>query len=188
MITDPKTVPAGRVGRVVFGAARGGRQHAAAWRRRPTSSAPRSACSPGLVVDVRGPAALDRLVPEPKSEADDLRAFADASRDRASARAPAWARARAVVAALVVLVIGAGIVARRHARRAGSSPPGRTEVAQPRSRDRSTRPRCRRSPSARTSSTSTTSSPGPGCRRSWSRWRRTWSSRTRRCCAATHRS
>ena len=47
MITDPKTVPAGRRGRVVFGFARGRGVHPADGAADRPSSAPRSPCSPG---------------------------------------------------------------------------------------------------------------------------------------------
>ena len=46
MITDPKTVPAGRVGRVVFGALVAVAS-VLPWPRRATNSEPRSACWPG---------------------------------------------------------------------------------------------------------------------------------------------
>ena len=164
MITDPKTVPGGRVGRVVFGVARGGGQHAPAWRPRPTSSARRSGCSRGSSSLCAARPLLDRL-----------RSRAELGRGRSAARSrprlatggkPAAGIARAPRASAwppsLLLVLGAGIVVAGYAgarlRRART----RAEILnRPPMHDRSG-DAAGRSPSARTSSTSTTSSPGHG--------------------------
>jgi len=75
MITDPKTVPAGRVGRVLFGllvAAASTLLMAAQTNEFGT----KVALLGGLVVLCAARPILDRLVPEPRSAADDLRRFA----------------------------------------------------------------------------------------------------------------
>jgi len=101
MITDPKTVPTGQVGRVAFGALVA---VVSVLLMAPQTDefGTKVALLSGLVVMCAARPLLDRLVPQPRSPADDVRAFA---------RRLAWgAPARAAIAALVVLVLGASIV------------------------------------------------------------------------------
>jgi Na+-translocating ferredoxin:NAD+ oxidoreductase RnfD subunit len=101
MITDPKTVPTGHVGRVAFGALVA---VVSVLLMAPQTDefGTKVALLSGLVVMCAARPLLDRLVPEPRSAADDLRAFAG--------RLRLLAPLRAAVAALGVLVLGASIV------------------------------------------------------------------------------
>ena len=75
MITDPKTVPAGRVGRVVFGLL----VAVASTLLMATQTeefGTKVALLGGLVLVCAARPVLDRLVPEPRSTADDIRRFA----------------------------------------------------------------------------------------------------------------
>ena len=101
MITDPKTVPTGQVGRVVFGALVA---IASVLLMAPQTDefGSKVALLSGLVVMCAARPVLDRLLPEPKSAADDLRAFLG--------RVRLGTPLRAAGAALVVLVVGASIV------------------------------------------------------------------------------
>jgi len=101
MITDPKTVPTGQVGRVLFGVLVA---VASVLLMAPQTDefGTKVALLSGLVVMCAARPLLDRLVPEPKSAADDLRHFVN----RLGLRAPV----RAAVAAVVVLGLGGGIV------------------------------------------------------------------------------
>src|SRR5262245_10101857 len=101
MITDPKTVPTGQVGRVVFGILVA---IASTLLMAPQTDefGTKVALLSGLVVMCAARPLLDRLVPEPKSAADTLQDFAE----RLALRAPV----RAAFAALVVLGLGGGIV------------------------------------------------------------------------------
>jgi hypothetical protein len=101
MITDPKTVPAGQVGRVIFGVLVA---LASTLLMAPQTDefGTKVALLAGLVLLCAARPLLDRLLPEPRSAADDLRRFAGGL----GLRAPL----RAAGAALVVLVLGAGIV------------------------------------------------------------------------------
>jgi hypothetical protein len=101
MITDPKTVPTGQVGRVAFGALVA---VVSVLLMAPQTDefGTKVALLSGLVVMCAARPLLDRLVPEPRSAADDLRAFMRGLRLRAPLRG--------VVAALVALVLGASIV------------------------------------------------------------------------------
>jgi Na+-translocating ferredoxin:NAD+ oxidoreductase RnfD subunit len=111
MITDPKTVPTGRVGRVVFGIV------VAAISTlliapQTDEFGTKVGLLAGLVIACAARPLLDRLVPAPGSAADDLRRFASrlAGGDRPHA-ALRWALARTVLGAVAVLVLGVGIVA-----------------------------------------------------------------------------
>ena len=75
MITDPKTVPAGRVGRVVFGLLVA---VASTLLMAPQTDefGTKVALLGGLVIVCAGRPLVDRLVPEPGSAADDLGRFA----------------------------------------------------------------------------------------------------------------
>jgi Na+-translocating ferredoxin:NAD+ oxidoreductase RnfD subunit len=112
MITDPKTVPTGQVGRVVFG-----------FLVAVTSvllMAPQTnefgtkvALLSGLVLMCAARPVLDRVLPEPRSAADDLRRFgARLAGGGAGAGVAHGARAagRIGLAVVAVFVLGAGIV------------------------------------------------------------------------------
>ena len=78
MITDPKTVPAGRVGRIVFGLLVA---VASTLLIAPQTNefGTKVGLLAGLVVVCAARPLLDRLLPEPRSAADDLRRFATGS-------------------------------------------------------------------------------------------------------------
>ena len=78
MITDPKTVPAGRVGRIVFGVLVA---VASTLLMAPQTNefGTKVGLLAGLVVVCAARPLLDRLLPEPRSAADDLRRFATGS-------------------------------------------------------------------------------------------------------------
>ena len=111
MITDPKTVPAGRVGRIAFGFLVG---IASALLMAPQTNewGTKVGLLAGLVVLCAARPVLDRLLPEPKSAADSVGASRPGSR-RWAGRAPA--RDAAVLGigliAVALLTLGAGIVA-----------------------------------------------------------------------------
>jgi Na+-translocating ferredoxin:NAD+ oxidoreductase RnfD subunit len=110
MITDPKTVPAGRVGRLVFG-----------FLVATTSSllmAPQTdefgakvGLLAGLVVVCAARPLFERLLPVPKSEADRLRTLATRFASLGSSAPGIQHRLGAVgLAAVAVLAVGTGIV------------------------------------------------------------------------------
>ena len=101
MITDPKTVPAGRVGRVVFGLLVA---VASTLLMAPQTNefGTKVALLAGLVVVCAGRPILDRLVPAPRSEADDVRRFAT--------RLAVGHGVRAALLGTAVVVVTAGIV------------------------------------------------------------------------------
>jgi hypothetical protein len=101
MITDPKTVPTGQVGRVVFGVLVA---IASTLLMAPQTDefGTKVALLSGLVLMCAARPLLERVLPEPKSSADDLRRFVS----RLGLRAPL----RAALAAVVVLALGTGIV------------------------------------------------------------------------------
>ena len=111
MITDPKTLPAGRVGRAVFGLLVAvvstllmAAQTDEFWTK--------VALLGGLVVVCAGRPIIDRLVPEPRSAADDLRRFA--ARLATGGEAGAGLLRGVLRVGLIgagVLVVGVGIVA-----------------------------------------------------------------------------
>ena len=104
MITDPKTVPVGRVGRVAFGLLVA---VASTLLMAPQTDefGTKVGLLAGLVVACVARPLLDRLVPEANSAADELRRFATglATGGKLAARLGA--------AGLAVLVVGVGIVA-----------------------------------------------------------------------------
>ena len=170
MITDPKTVPAGRNGRIVFAAAVGDHQHApdgaADQRVRDEGRPARRSGGRVRLSSARGPTRPGVPIGP-----------------RACVRR--WSSSPAGVlvplgALLVAVVVVAGAIVA-----AGSPPAARSSRRPPTSSDgthsTSTPPRSPRSPSSRTSWTGTTRSPGREHRRSSSRWSRTCSSRARRC-------
>ncbi len=111
MITDPKTVPTGQVGRVVFGVLVAvvstllmAPQTDEFWTKVGLLA--------GLVAVSAARPIIERFVPEPRSESDDLRRFGRSLLDGGNAAAGGAVRAaRAGVGAVVVLALGAGIVA-----------------------------------------------------------------------------
>ncbi len=111
MITDPKTVPAGRVGRVVF-ALLVGVASTLLLAPQTTEFAAKVGLISGLVVVSAVRPILERYLPEPKSAADDLRAFASRLATRGAAgTAAAPSVVRIGIIALGVLATGVGIVA-----------------------------------------------------------------------------
>ena len=117
MITDPKTVPAGRVGRIAFGFLVA---MASTLLMAPQTNefGTKVALLAGLVVMCAVRPLLDRVLPEPRSSADDIGQFAN----RPDVRwRDAWRGARGSPsrrALVALLVLGSG-----------SSPPARPPVA-----------------------------------------------------------
>ena len=113
MITDPKTTPAGQVGRVAFGVLVA---VASVLLMAPQTNefGTKVGLLAGLVVLCAARPLLDRLVPEPRSAADQLGAFA--RRLATGGVVPAAgagmvrAAARVAVIAVAVLALGGGIV------------------------------------------------------------------------------
>jgi Na+-translocating ferredoxin:NAD+ oxidoreductase RnfD subunit len=110
MITDPRVVPAGRVGRVVFGMLVA---VACVLLMAPQTDefGSKVALLAGLTVICAARPVLDRLVPAPRSAADDVMAFARrlATGSSESPR-PVRAGFRLGLMAVVVAVVGAGVV------------------------------------------------------------------------------
>ena len=107
MITDPKSVPAGAVGRFVFGALVA---VISVLLMAPQTDefGSKVGLLAGLVVVCAARPLLDRVLPEPRSSADDPRRLA--SRLAREGR-PAIVAARAALAIVAVVVLGTGIVA-----------------------------------------------------------------------------
>ena len=110
MITDPKTVPAGRVGRVVFGVLVA-IASTILLAPQTTEFGTKVGLLAGLVVVCAVRPLLDRLFPVPGSAADEMRRFAR-SLTLGSRPGPGIARGAAGVGLLVLVtfVVGAGIV------------------------------------------------------------------------------
>ena len=111
MITDPKTVPAGQVGRIVFGVLVAA---VSTLLMAPQTDEfwTKVGLLAGLVILSALRPMIERFVPEPRSEADDLRRFARGLLAGGDGTAGGAVRAaRAGVAAFAVLALGAGIVA-----------------------------------------------------------------------------
>jgi Na+-translocating ferredoxin:NAD+ oxidoreductase RnfD subunit len=111
MITDPKTVPSGQVGRVVFGVLVA---VASVLLIAPQTDefGTKVALLAGLVVVCAARPLVDRLVPEPNTAADDLRGFATRVATGSNPAAGiARAGVRVGVALVALLVVGVGIVA-----------------------------------------------------------------------------
>lgn len=111
MITDPKTIPAGRVARVAFGLVVA---VASTLLMAPQTNefGTKVGLLAGLVVVCAGRPILDRLLPEPRSAADDVRRFA--TRLATGEGAGGGILGGAVRVGLIgaaVFVVGAGIVA-----------------------------------------------------------------------------
>jgi Na+-translocating ferredoxin:NAD+ oxidoreductase RnfD subunit len=111
MITDPKTVPAGRVGRVVFGLLVA---LASTVLMAPQTNefGTKVGLLSGLVVVCAVRPLLDRLLPEPRSEGDDLRRYATrlVVGDKATSGAVRGV-AGVGLTVVAVFVLGVGIVA-----------------------------------------------------------------------------
>jgi Na+-translocating ferredoxin:NAD+ oxidoreductase RnfD subunit len=110
MITDPKTVPAGRVGRVVFGLLVAVTS-TLLMAPQTDEFGTKVGLLAGLVVLCAVRPVLDRFLPEPKSAADDLRAFATRLATGGNP-SPGIARGfvRIGLAGVAVLALGVGIV------------------------------------------------------------------------------
>jgi Na+-translocating ferredoxin:NAD+ oxidoreductase RnfD subunit len=126
MITDPKTIPAGRVGRVVFGILVA---LASTLLMAPQTDefGTKVGLLAGLVVICASRPILDRILPAPGSERDDLRAFATRATVGQERTGRPIRVARLGAAALAVLVTGVGIVAAGSPAR-GMVVPGTTEA------------------------------------------------------------
>jgi hypothetical protein len=111
MITDPKTIPAGNVGRVVFGVLVG---IASTLLLAPQTNEfnTKVGLLAGLVVVCAVRPILDRLLPEPRSAADDPRRFAtELAIGGRQGAGLARGAVRVGLVAVAVLALGAGIVA-----------------------------------------------------------------------------
>ncbi len=111
MITDPKTIPAGRVGRIVF-AILVAVVSTVLMAAQTDEFGTKVALLAGLVVLCAGRPILDRLVPEPRSVADHFGRFATRLANGGDPR-PGFLRRvlRVGVIGTAVLVVGVGIVA-----------------------------------------------------------------------------
>jgi len=114
MITDPKTVPAGRVGRVVFGLLVA---VASTLLMAPQTDefGTKVALLGGLVVVCAVRPLVDRLVPEPRSADDDLRRFASRLATGADVGAPSRpgilpSAVRVGLIAAAFVLVGVGII------------------------------------------------------------------------------
>ena len=108
MITDPKTAPSGRVGRVLFGLLVA---IASTLLMAPQVDefGTKVALLAGLVLMCAARPLIDRLVPEPRSDGDRLRLFAGRLVP-SGISGPARGVAGGVMAVVAVVVVGAGIV------------------------------------------------------------------------------
>ncbi|HSB85682.1 MAG TPA: RnfABCDGE type electron transport complex subunit D [Ilumatobacteraceae bacterium] len=110
MITDPKTVPAGRVGRVAFGVLVAVAS-TLVMATQTQEFGTKVALLGGLVVICAGRPILDRLVPAPRSAADNLRRFATRlAVGRQAGAGIVRVASRAALIATAVFAVGAGIV------------------------------------------------------------------------------
>ena len=111
MITDPKTVPSGRVGRVVFGVLVA-LTSTLLMAPQTDEFGTKVGLLAGLVVLCAGRPILDRLLPEPRSTADELGRFATRLATGGQAGAGlARGAVRIGLVGLAVLAVGGGIVA-----------------------------------------------------------------------------
>ena len=111
MITDPKTVPTGQVGRVVFGVLVAA-VSTLLMAPQTDEFGTKVGLLAGLVLVSAARPIIERFVPEPRTDADDLRRFGRRLLDGGNAAAGGAVRAsRAGIAAVLVLALGAGIVA-----------------------------------------------------------------------------
>jgi Na+-translocating ferredoxin:NAD+ oxidoreductase RnfD subunit len=111
MITDPKTVPAGRVGRIVFGLLVAV-MSTLLMAPQTNEFGTKVGLLAGLVVLCAARPILDRLLPEPRSAADDIGRFATRLAIGGSASTGIFrGSARIGLAVVAVFVLGVGIVA-----------------------------------------------------------------------------
>jgi hypothetical protein len=110
MITDPKTVPAGRVGRVVFGLLVG-IVSTLLIAPQTTEFGAKVGLLSGLVIVCAARPILERILPEPKSAEDRLRSYVDRIATGGNPAAGGARRAGAALAgAVAVVLVGGGIV------------------------------------------------------------------------------
>ena len=110
MITDPKTVPTGRVGRIVFGVLVAAASTLLMAPQTDEFGAKVGLLS-GLVLLCAVRPLIDRIAPTPGTASDSLRAFAARlARGSRPSAGLAWAVARTAIAIVAVLGLGAGIV------------------------------------------------------------------------------
>jgi hypothetical protein len=110
MITDPRTVPAGRVGRVLFGLLVG-IVSTLLIAPQTTEFGSKVGLLAGLVVVCAARPILERVLPEPRSAEDRVRAFVDRLATGGNPLAGTGRRAAAAMAgALAVVLVGGGIV------------------------------------------------------------------------------
>lgn len=109
MITDPKTIPAGNVARVAFGLLVA---LASTLLMAPQTDefGSKVGLLAGLVLVCAGRPIIERLLPEPKSAADDLRRYATRLTSGGATAGVAGLAVRAGAIGLAALVVGAGIV------------------------------------------------------------------------------
>ena len=111
MLTDPKTVPTGQVGRIVFGVLVG-ITSTVLLAPQTDEFGTKVGLLSGLVVLCAARPILDRLVPEPRSTADDIRRFLSRLLRGGDGRTGVARGAfRAAVLAVTLVLVGAGIVA-----------------------------------------------------------------------------
>lgn len=111
MITDPKTVPSGRVGRVLFGLLVAVTS-VLLMAPQTTEFGTKIALLAGLVLVCAARPLIDRLVPAPGSPDDRLRAFASSIVTGGTPHRPLVGRlARVGVGAVAVAALGLGVVA-----------------------------------------------------------------------------
>jgi Na+-translocating ferredoxin:NAD+ oxidoreductase RnfD subunit len=125
MITDPKTVPAGQVGRVVFGVLVA---IASTLLMAPQTDefGTKVALLAGLVVICAARPLLDRLVPAPGAATDQVPRFASRLAFGDAGRGALRALARVALAVGAVFVVGAGIVVAGTPARSAGSPDSAT--------------------------------------------------------------
>ena len=110
MITDPKTTPAGRVARVVFGIAVA-MVCTLLIAPQTTEFGAKVALLSGLVVLCVARLFFERFLPAPGSERDRLGVFARAGRDGDRYLTPGRALGRGAIVGATVVVVGAAVVA-----------------------------------------------------------------------------
>jgi len=110
MITDPKTTPTGQVGRIVFGLLVAVTS-VLLMAPQTNEFGTKVALLAGLVVVCAARPLLDRVLPEPRSDADHVGRYATRLAGLGETGAAAWRGvARVALAVVAVLVIGVGIV------------------------------------------------------------------------------
>jgi Na+-translocating ferredoxin:NAD+ oxidoreductase RnfD subunit len=127
MITDPKTVPTGRVGRIMFGLLVA---VASVLLMAPQVDewGTKVGLLASLVVVCAARPLLDRFLPEPRSAADEPRGFARRVLTGDPARGAVHAAGRLAVAGIGVIVLAAGIVAAGTPARGAGVPVNTAEI------------------------------------------------------------